>query len=246
MAATGGVPDAVRELKSGQPGQAEILLRKILAQEAENAEAWKWLGVVYASQSRHDAAEQPFREACRLAPEDTDACYYLGRNLFAQNRFEPALPVLMQTLQTGAKKGRTLLALAQSLEALDRREEAERRFHEAIDASRTERPSPQDEPALHYGVFLIRQGRTEKAAQVLRNVVKRVPSARAHFELGRAWYQSGQLSAAIGELKQAVKLDPNYGAAHLLLGKAYARSGRSADAERHTETGRKLVKAHEQ
>jgi Tfp pilus assembly protein PilF len=238
-----GVEDAVRDLYGGRPREAEILLQQLLAADPNSAAAWKWLGVTYASQSRYHEAEGPFRAACRLAPKDPDACYFLGRCLYSQNRFEAALPILTGALDTGIKPGRVLLALAQALEALGRSSEAERHFREAAEAARKEQPRPEDHPALHYGIFLLRQARTDDAIQALR----RAPaSGRAHFELGRAYYQSDRLTAAVDELRQAVERDTSYAPAHLLLGKAYARLGKTVDAERHTAEGEKLVKAHEQ
>jgi Tfp pilus assembly protein PilF len=237
-----GLAEAITELRAGRVRQAEAMLRRILAADANSAEAWKWLGVAYASQDRHDAAETPFRNACRLAPRDADACYFFGRSLYAQNRFEPALEALAAAFETGVRPGRARLAMAQTLEALGRSEEAERRFREAVESARSEAPAAADHPALHYGVFLMRQGRTGEAVETLR---KAPGSARAHFELGRAYYQLEKLPAAVDELRQAVRLDAVYGAAHLLLGKAYGRLGKEAEAARHTAEGERLVKVRE-
>ena len=198
------------------------------------AEEWKKLGVSYASQGKHEEAGEPFREACRMAPDDPDACYFHGRNLYALNRFGSALKVLEEQLRRRSD-GRVLLAAAQALEALGRASESEGRFEDAIRS--TLKPlRPEDDPRLHYGVFLIRQGRAKEAVQEL---VRAQPSARALAETGRALSQLDRTAEAAAALEKALALDPRHWTAHLLLGKAYLRLGRAAEAEPHLRLGEK-------
>jgi len=49
-------------------------------------------------------------------------------------------------------------------------------------------------------------------------------------EAGTRAYEAGRDADAIGELRRAVYLSPYHAEAHLLLGRAYLRSGRVADA----------------
>jgi len=219
-----------------------LLLMALLAAQAPSrpatAEEWKKLGVQFASRAEHELAEEPFREACRLAPADLDACYFHGRNLYALNRFEPALKVLEDQLQRHSD-GRVLLASAQTLEALGRAAESEGRFRQAIRS--TLKPlRPLDDPRLHYGVFLIRQGRAQEAVGELERAQ---PSARALAERGRALSQLERLGDAASALEKAVALDPRHWTAHLLLGKVYQRLGRLAEAERHLKLGERGLSA---
>jgi Tfp pilus assembly protein PilF len=226
------VDRAAADLRAGRTLQAESALKAIVAREPDNATAWRWLGVVYASQSDHELAEKPFAEACRLAPSDPDACYFHGRNLYALNRFVPAADVLRKALDPGDRqRWRVHSALAQALEAAGDAREAEKQFHAALAAS----PSPgraEDDPLLHFGVFLLRQGRTREALDPL---AKAQPSARAFTELGRALLALDRLEDAAARLERALALDPRHAQAHLLLAKAYQRLGRTADAERHSK-----------
>ncbi len=230
---------AVADFRAGRPAQAEQALRAILDTQPENSAAWKWLGVVYASQSRHELAEDPFRQACRLTPEDPEACYFHGRNLYALNRFEPALAVLEKALQRDPQAWRLHLASALALEALGRAGDSEKQFRASIGA--TPKPGrPDDDPRLHFGVFLMRQGRTKEAAPWLERAM---PCARASTELGRVLALLDQPAAAVQALEQALELDATHWNAHLLLGKLYMRLGRAADAERHLQLGQKGVTA---
>ena len=61
-------------------------------------------------------------------------------------------------------------------------------------------------------------------------------SAEAHYQLGRAWLESGNAKSAITELNQASALKPNTPEIHFALARAYAkdRQPQKAAAERAT------------
>ncbi len=230
---------AIAEWKAGRAGKAEAELKAILREQPSRAAAWKWLGVVYASESRHELAEQPFREACRLDPRDPDGCYFHGRNLYALDRFEAAIEALEAALGGDPQPWRIHLAVAQSLEALGRAAEAEKRFEQSLAAS----PAParaEDDPRLHFGVFLQRQGRTGESIAPLRAAR---PSAKSLTELGRAMVHLDRIGEAVVVFEKAVALDARYWTAHLLLGKAYLRLGRPEEADRHLKLGEKGLTA---
>jgi len=62
-------------------------------------------------------------------------------------------------------------------------------------------------------------------------------SARANLESGRVLLQLGQLEAAAKRLEKAAQRSPSDWNAHLLLGRAYQRLGRDAEAERELQSG---------
>ncbi|MDX2149410.1 MAG: tetratricopeptide repeat protein [Bryobacteraceae bacterium] len=200
----------------------------------------KALGVVHAAQSNYDLAEPFFRRACEIDLKEEDVCYYLGRALYALNRFEPAVPALEKALKVDRQPFRVYLGLAQAQEALGRNEEAEKNFKLAVEKNRSQRP--EDDPRIHYGVFLFRQGRLEEAADVFQKAARALPqSSRARYEYGRVLYQTGKLEEAEKELKRAVEIQAGNGPAHLLLSKVYNRMGRAADAEKHARLGGQAV-----
>jgi Tfp pilus assembly protein PilF len=198
----------------------------------------KALGVAYAALGEYELAEPFLGHACELDPKLEHACYYHGRTLYALNRFEPAIASLQAALPHDAKPWRIHLALGQAMEALGRAEPAERHFQQSIREHR-EQGRPEDDPRIHYGVFLFRQARMEEAVRQFQDAAKARPdSARAHFELGRALAQLEKPEDAARSLKRAVDLDPKYAAAHLLLGKVYRQLGQHDKAEKHTRLGR--------
>ena len=66
-------------------------------------------------------------------------------------------------------------------------QEAERNFRDAIRLYHPGSGVPQPDPRLDYGAFLLREGRTQDALDMLQQSVTASPgSPRAHAELGRA------------------------------------------------------------
>ena len=70
---------------------AERHFVEALRKTPASAAAQKWLGMTYAAQQKAALAEAPLRRACDLDPNEPEACYYLGRTLFALGRFGEAV-----------------------------------------------------------------------------------------------------------------------------------------------------------
>jgi len=215
--------------QKGRADEARVHLKRAVEQEP-SARHWKALGVLEASVRQYAEAEPALREACRLDPKEQDACYYWGRALYALDRFQASLAALEQALAIDRQPGRAHLGMAQALEALGRAAEAERQFRRAVELGAG--ASADLDPRLHFGIFLYRQGRTEEAIGRLRSAR---PSARTHYNLGRALFQQGRLDEAERQLRDAIRLDPAYAEAHLQLAGLYRRLGRVEDAERHAK-----------
>ena len=223
--------------RKGEIARARALLEKAVKLAPRHAGAAKALGVLYAAGAQYEQAEPLLGRACALDPREPDACYYHGRALYALNRFVPALAALEKALPHDPRPSRVQLALAQAHEALGHAGEAEKRFRLALDEQRAP-VAPDFDARLHYGIFLLRQGRGDEATAALEENARAHPdSSRAHAELGRALLQAGRTEQAAAELKRAVELDGRNRAAHLLLGKAYYRLGRADLGERHTRLG---------
>jgi Flp pilus assembly protein TadD len=67
---------------------------------------------------------------------------------------------------------------------------------------------------------------------MLRDVVRQKPNdADAHYGLGKALLENGDLKSAIERLEAAVRLDPSQPNAYHQLSLAYRRQGRAQEAE---------------
>ncbi len=153
------------------------------------------------------AALPPLERACTKG--EANACYLRGRALLSLDRYAQAKTVLQEARAKDPFPWRVDDALGLIAEALG--EPAEALFTQAIAGNR----NATAEPRLHYGQYLIRQGRATEALAPLAAVAKQFPNyALVRFEHGRALYQLGRLAEAEIELAAS-----NSDAARALLAK---------------------------
>src|SRR5205814_7023198 len=75
------------------------------------------------------------------------------------------------------------------------------------------------------------QSKVEFAPQPQSDESQLQRKVRLHVELGAGYYTRGQYEVALEELNEAVRLDPNYGPAHNILGLVYSQLKEVSRAE---------------
>jgi tetratricopeptide (TPR) repeat protein len=102
--------------------------------------------------------------------------------------------------------------------------------------------SPRHVPArLQLVSELIKRGEAAKAKPYAEEAVRLDPQHFAvHLALGQVWLETDDLPKAIAALEHGAKLAPGSPEAHFLLARAYARVGRTADAERERAAFQRL------
>jgi len=226
--------------RQGRPAEALPFLERATQLSPASAAAWKVSGLVLLGANDFQRASGPLERACALEREDEDSCYLFARSLFLSGRYQEAVAPFEQALRVApsGKKGAVHRALALDLEETGAFREAEAHFRDAVRAYRRT-AVPQPDPRVDYGAFLVRQGRAGDGVDWLRKAAVDSPmAARPHAELGRALLDLNQPEAALAPLARAVELEPNGWTVRLLLAKAYARAGRTEEAEREMRLGR--------
>ena len=204
--------------------------------EPNSAEDWRSLGLAAISKGDLKGAAPALQKACELEKAPGDSCYYFGRSLHALGDFERAKIALEAALKVapGDLTARIYHVAGLNNFALGKNEEAERDLRRAIALGQ----AGQNNVRIDLGSFLFRQGRLEEALILLGAAVAAEPdSARANLESGRVLLHSDQLPVAIKRLETAARLNPADWNTHMLLGRAYQRVGRDADAERELKLG---------
>lgn len=184
--------------------------------------AWVLLWQVSAAmpllqEGRFADARPLLEKACEA--REANGCYLLGRTLFTLDQYDAAVRVLTPLVKTDREPWRVQDALAGAYEALRRPGEAEGLYQQAVKGNGERGP----EARYHFGRFLIREGRAAEAAVVLGPAAAKFPRYElVRFELGRAYYQTGQLEKAVQELNAAPSLEE----ARRLLQKIRRQSGK--------------------
>jgi Tfp pilus assembly protein PilF len=168
------------ELKKGNHAAAEAALREAVRERPGDAQTQKLLGMALSAQRKYDLAEEPFRQACSLAPRDEDACYYLGRLYYTLNRFTESRKAYQVALgHTRIHRGRLLTGLALTLEALGEAEAAERTYKSAVETGHRQ-------ALIDYGMFLFHSGRGRECLPYLQKANAAVELERVRRSLENA------------------------------------------------------------
>ncbi len=217
---------AATALGAGQPQLAERLLRQLLEQTPQSAEAWHMLGQSVAAQGRLPEALIHFRQARQSAPQEPAlatseirAELALGHHAMAQEhaqRLASAHPQLGEAwLLLGLCSNETqpeaaLQALQRALSCapenpeccfeLARLQHDMGRFSDAAATLRAGLAHHPDNALLlnNYGLALRRLGQTEEAEQAWRNALQANPGlVQARANLGQLLVETGRHAAAL-------------------------------------------------
>jgi tetratricopeptide (TPR) repeat protein len=86
---------------------------------------------------------------------------------------------------------------------------------------------------LELAFALLARGRAKEAVPVAEEAVRLAPGLFAtHTALGRALVEVDEVGRGIEELERAAKLEPDVPEAYMFLARAYAKAGRTNDAEK--------------
>jgi len=153
------------------------------------------------------------RSAFDKDPANYDLGMLLAEVSFEAEDFQEAGRCLTQVLTTRPEHFEAMLLMGFLEGAQGRLNEAERLLNAAL---RLREESPSAHATL--GALYLDQGNRGEAAVHLSRAMELKPSAATHFMLGAAFYHGGHHRRAIDQLKQATRLDPEFGEAFYQLG----------------------------
>src|SRR5262245_30790103 len=92
-------------------------LKQSIALDAKQVGTVRLLGLSYVLTGQLNEAESQFKDACRLAPNDAEGWFYLGRLYHVRNFFDKALDVLQTAMKFSPSDARIREILALNYEA---------------------------------------------------------------------------------------------------------------------------------
>jgi tetratricopeptide (TPR) repeat protein len=199
------------------------------AKRPNNPRARNNLGMAYSSAGRIDDAIAEFQRAIALQPNHAFAHFNLAVLLTGQEKWDAAVMHCRAALAADAGYVSARVNLGELLVRLGQTEEAIEHLQAALAID----PDAHDARTA-LAALLIRERRAIEAVPMLRSVIAAVPEfAEAQFHLGRALEQSGgSASAADAAYREAVRLKPEFAAAHLAIGNRLVKRGDASGAER--------------
>ena len=211
----------------GRHALAVRLLKKALSPNPEEQprmyrqDIYFHMGVSLAADGQQEAAEEAFKEALRLNPDDARAHNDLAVLLEQDGRYEAALKHYQHAVRV-----RPDFALAQSnlCDLLGRIGDRDA----AIVACEAAVAAAPDSATCNYNlaVQLAAAGRTESAIRQYRATLELAPEdVRALNNLALLLEEQGSLQEAEALLRQALRLKPGFSLARANLGNLYANQG---------------------
>ena len=199
-------------------------LKQSIALDPKQVGAVRLLGLCYVLTGQLNEAESQFKDACRLAPNDAEGWFYLGRLYHVQNFFDKALNALQTAMKLSPNEARIREILALNYVAIGDVTAAEHEYQRAVQFGQQPKTLP-----LNYGALLLKLNRPSESEPLLVRAAKEMPALwEARFELGKLYYQTERFEAALKELKAALASSPKPDEAsrtHGLMAVVYSRLG---------------------
>ncbi len=210
---------------AGQFDKAEVTFSSALAAAPSYFNVLYNLGVMATYTRHYERAHEALEAALKQQPQNIDVLYCLASVEEATRQLEPALMRLAQAAKLDPRRAdvqKLLAVTATELGALDDAEAAWDRYLKLV---------PNDEAARRErGFTVVRMGKLEEGIADLDWFASRHPDdAVGHYELAEA-KRSVDISAALLQLDQALKLKPDYTQARAARGSIYYQEGKPESA----------------
>ena len=220
--------------------QAVRELKRVLTQDANNAQAHLDLGVAYQSLNQGGLALAEFNAAIRHNPQLISAYYFRGRYLSDQNDNAHAAEDAQKVLQKEPENRPAAVLLAK----------IELRLSKCEEAQEILKPVVQAEKENTEALFLLSRAyectHQEDFAKITRSEFDRVSHEQESMhsaqtdadhlaEQAAEAARHNQLQPAMDFLQQALAKDPQNASAHALLAKIYFSEGDAGKAQKAIE-----------
>ncbi len=201
------------------------------------------LGNIYLQLNRLEDAEGFFRRALEITEASAAVHYGLGQAALSKRSYTEAVRYLEKALQLTPEANRLHYALAMAYRGLGDMGRAQ--SHLALSGTVGVRVS---DPLLDGLQDLIKGARlhlirgraalearrfAEAAAEFRKAITRQPDSIPAHFNLGAALSQTGDLRGAVEQFEKTLRLDPNHANAHYNLGLLLAQLNQHEQAITH-------------
>jgi tetratricopeptide (TPR) repeat protein len=219
---------------------AEPLLRKVVAEDAANYEAWFDLGFVENGLGKVDESITAYRKSVEAKPDVFEPNLNLGLQLAKTSqpdaeRYLRAATQLKPTSHVAEGQARAWLSLGRVVET-SKPEEAIAAYRQAAILQ------PRDtEPHLAAGLLLEKEGKTSESIAEYQQAFALDPSSDATTALANIYMRAHRFPEAEEYLRKLVEAHADDAGAHIQLGRTFAAEGKNDAAIAELETGTKLA-----
>jgi len=185
--------------------EAEQLVKSVISSDPKDVNARASLAKLYIEQGKKKEAEEFLNRVKHDFSDDSMGYRMLGDYYFEVGDTDRALAEYASLHKAHKKDMVVSKNYVQLLLMKNRLDEADK-LNEQLLSSKVKDP----EELVFRGEIQLRQGKVNEAIQTLQSVIADDPDfAVAHYQLGLAFGQQGELPRAASEWQQAVHLQPN-------------------------------------
>jgi len=207
------------------------------------ADDLKIVSLDYVLLNDYDDAAHYLELALKMDPANTEALYHLGRVRYQQNRFADAIAAFQEVLKREPGNVKAADNLGLSLEATNQIDRATAAYQKAISLDKAA-AIHSEQPYLNLGMLLAKSNKADESLPLLQEAEQIDPkSAKVRYELGKTYFNLGQIEKARGEAEEAARLNPQEGPTHYLLGRIYHRLGKPDLEAREFALTEELIRA---
>jgi Tfp pilus assembly protein PilF len=191
------------------------------------AEGYYNKGLAHLQAGDLELAYVEFHRAVQTDDKNKMAYYALGLIRERQGKFDEAEKFYKEALDIDSRFSEAYNALGVVYSRQKRWKEALKNFNKALDNKLYTTPHI---PYLNIGDMYMMQHEYAKAVEAYRESKNFVNQDLTVYRLGMALMEDGRIKDAIAELREGVKMSPNYVDMRLALGIAYLRDGDKRNA----------------
>jgi tetratricopeptide (TPR) repeat protein len=220
-------------LAEGRTAEAEEQFRRSVEIEP-NTTGYGNLGLIHWRRGDVKLAEQEWREALRLAPNDSSILNNLGLVCTKQGRYPEAVSFFRKAIELKPDDPSPHSNLGIAYEKTGQDGPAETEFRTALSLS------PQKfETRNRLGMLYLDAGRLDEAEEQFRLSIKIQQNDSGYSGLGEISLRRGDSGAAERAFHRAASLNADNSQAHFKLGALYLSQGRRAESLREYQAGLK-------
>lgn len=192
--------------RNGEYESAEALANLVVSKYPDNWFGWKVLGAILRRSDRNSEAEQAYKKALELSPQDAEAHYNLGNTFRELGKLEEASLSFNKAIMLNGEFADAHNNLGNTLKDLGRLEDAELCYLRVVELT-------PDKAGCHYNLGLVRQqlNKLKQAVASYQKAISVKPNyAEAFNNLGLVYKELGKLDDAEASYSRAIVLRPNF------------------------------------
>ncbi len=230
------------QFRQNQPRESLATYTKAAALKTPTDDDLKILSLDYVLLRDYKDAARYLEDALKKNPANVEARYHLGRVRYQLNQFDLSIAAFEEVLRREPTNLKAEYNLGLSFEGKNQTEEAISCYRKAIQLEQAA-PTRDEQPYLDLGALLSRSNRAAEGIPLLKRAAEIKPdSGKAQYELSKAYLSAENAEKARDAAEAAVRLDPNEGSYHYMLGRVYAKLGKGDLAAQQFKLTEELLK----